>query len=64
MCAIYGSKSFAFLSLCFLSFFPPTARGLGYCEQAFSGCGEQGPLFIAARRLLSVVTSLAAEPGL
>ena len=34
------------------------ARGL------FSGRGEQGPLFVAARRLLVAVASLVAEHGL
>ena len=53
------------LSESLLSFFLfPTALGLGYCEQAFSGCGEQGSLFIVVCRLLNVVTSLVAGHGL
>ena len=38
--------------------------GLGCCARAFSTCQEQGPLFIAGGRLLTVVASLAAEHGL
>ena len=34
------------------------------CAQAFSSCGEQGPLFVAVRRLLIGVASLVAEHGL
>ena len=41
-----------------------TALGLRCCTQAFSSCGEQGLLFIAARRLLIAVASLVAEHGL
>ena len=37
------------------------ALGLRCCVRAFSSCGEQGLLFIAVRRLLIVVASLAAE---
>ena len=40
------------------------ALGLHCCIQAFSSCGEWGPLFIAVRRLLIAVASLAAERGL
>ena len=35
--------------------------GLRFCERAFSSCGEQGPLFIAVRRPLTIAASLAAE---
>ena len=35
--------------------------GLRFCVRAFSSCGEQGPLFIAARGPLTVVASLVAE---
>ena len=35
--------------------------GLHGCVPAFSSCGEQGLLFIAAGRLLTVVASLAVE---
>ena len=37
------------------------AFGLHCCVRAFSGCGEQGLLFVAACRLLIVVASLVAE---
>ena len=65
LCVLYmGASHLPFwVSACFL-FFPPTALGLGYCEQAFSGCGEQGSLFIVVCRLLSVVASLVVEHGL
>ena len=35
--------------------------GLCFCARAFSICGEQGPLFIAVRRPLTVAASLVAE---
>ena len=35
--------------------------GLHCCARAFSSCGEWGPLFIAVRGLLTVVSSLVAE---
>ena len=38
--------------------------GLRFCARAFSSCGEQGPLFIAVRRPLTVAASLVAEDGL
>ena len=34
------------------------------CVWAFSGCGEQGLLFVVVRRLLIVVASLVVEHGL
>ena len=40
------------------------ALGLHCCMQAFSGCGEQGPLFFAVRGLLTVVASTVVEHGL
>ena len=38
--------------------------GLRCYVWAFSGCGEQGLLFVAACRLLTAVASLVAEHGL
>ena len=38
--------------------------GLRCCAWAFSSCSEQGLLFIAVCRLLTVVASLVAEHGL
>ena len=38
--------------------------GLCCCARAFSSCGEQGLLFVAARGLLIAMASLAAEHGL
>ena len=35
--------------------------GLRFCARAFTSCGEWGPLFIVARGLFIVVTSLVAE---
>ena len=35
--------------------------GLRFCARAFSSCGEQGPLFIAVCRPLTIVASLVAE---
>ena len=35
--------------------------GLRFCARAFSSCGKRGPLFIAVRGPLTIVTSLAAE---
>ena len=40
------------------------ALGLHCSVRAFSSCGEQGLLFVAVRRLLIAVASLAAEHGL
>ena len=40
------------------------ALGLCCCVRAFSSCGERGLLFVAVRRLLTAVTSLAVEHGL
>ena len=38
------------------------ALGLGCCARVFSGCGEQGLLFIAVHRLLiSVISAVAAQ---
>ena len=37
------------------------ALGLRCCVRAFSSCGEQGLLFVAARRLLIAVASLVVE---
>ena len=35
--------------------------GLRFCARAFSSCGKRGPLFIAARRPLTIAASLVAE---
>ena len=35
--------------------------GLRFCARASSSCGEQGPLFIAVRRPLTIAASLVAE---
>ena len=35
--------------------------GLRFCVQAFSSCGERGPLFIAVRRPLTLAASPVAE---
>ena len=40
------------------------ALGLSCCTRAFSGCGEQGLLFVAVCGLLIAVASLVAEHGL
>ena len=40
------------------------ALDLHCCVQAFSSCGERGLLFVAVRRLLTVVASLVAVHGL
>ena len=37
--------------------------GLRFCARAFSSCGEQGPLFIAVRRPLTIVASLLRSTG-
>ena len=34
--------------------------GLRFCARAFSSCGKRGPLFIAARRPLTIAASLVA----
>ena len=45
-------------------FFFLAALGLRCCAWAFCSCGEQGLLFVALRRLLTAVASLAVEHGL
>ena len=35
--------------------------GLCFCARAFSSCGKRGPLFIAVRGPLTIVTSLVVE---
>ena len=40
------------------------ALGLCCFPQAFSSCGERGPLFVAVHGLLIVVSSLVVEHGL
>ena len=39
------------------------ALGLHCCARAFSICGERGLLFVAVRRLLIAVVSLAVDHG-
>ena len=40
------------------------ALGLRCCAWAFSSCGEQGLLFVAAHGILIAVASLVVEHGL
>ena len=40
------------------------ALGLRCCSQAFSSCGEQGPLLVVVRGPLTVAASPVAEHGL
>ena len=42
-------------------FFFLAALGLHCCARAFSGCGEQGLLFVVVCGLLVAVASLVAE---
>ena len=55
---------FIYLFVCVFVCFFFAVLGLHCCVRAFSSCGEQGPLFIAMRRLLIAVASLVAEHGL
>ena len=48
-------------SITFFFFFFWLRLGLRCCSRAFSGCGEQGLLFVAVRGLLIVVASLVLE---
>ena len=59
LCIIIFLKNLFIYSIFFLA-----ALGLRCCTWAFSSHGEQGLLFVGAHRLLIVVTSLFAEPGL
>ena len=53
------------LSFLFIySFIYLAAFNLRCCTRAFSGCIEQGLLFVAVRGLLTAVVSLVAELGL
>ena len=63
----YGVVVFFFNIYIFINLFIYlflAALGLRCCAQAFSGCGERGLLFVAARGLLIAVASLVAEHGL
>ena len=55
---------FYFLIIFYFIFLFLAALGLHCCVGAFSGCGEQGLLFIAVRGLLTAVASLVVEHGL
>ena len=50
-----------FINLFILFYLFLAVLGLRCCARAFSSCGEWGLLFIAVRRLLIAVASLAAE---
>ena len=50
---------FFFFNLFYLFIFG--ALGLRCCTQAFSSCGERGPLLVAVRGLLTVVASSVEE---
>ena len=52
---------FFFLNLFIYLYLFLTVLGLRFCARAFSICGEQGPLFIAVRRPLTVAASPVAE---
>ena len=52
-----------YLFLNFIYFFV-AALGPRCCARAVSSCGEWGPLLVAIRRLLIVVSSLVVEHGL
>ena len=63
-CPFYlGHLSFSFKFIYFVYLFL-AALFLRCCAWAFSSCSEWGLLFIAVRRLLTVVASLVAERGL
>ena len=64
VCNINGNERFQslFFSLNYLFL---AALGLRCCVRAFSSCGKQGPLFVAAvRGLFIAMASLVAEHGL
>ena len=52
---------FFFKGTLFIYLFILAVLGLRFCARAFSSCGEQGPLFIAVRRPLTVAASLVVE---
>ena len=57
--------SFLFFYYYFLKFYLFLAvLGLRCCPQAFSSCGEQGPLCVAVHGLLIAGASLVAQHGL
>ena len=57
-----AKKTILFISV-LKSIFILVALGLCWCVQAFSSCGEQGLLFTAVHRLLTVVVSLVSSVG-
>ena len=55
---------FIYLFIYYFIYLFLVALGLRCCMQAFSSCGEQGLLFVAALSLLIAVASLVLEHGL
>ena len=66
VCLIPRPMFFFFCFLFFNKFIYLFLAVLGLCcyARAFSSCGERGLLFVALRRLLIAVASLAVEHGL
>ena len=60
----YNKVNFFLINLFIYLFLFLAVLGLCCCAQAFSTSGERGLLFVAVRRLLTVVASLVAEHGL
>ena len=58
---IYPTVEFFFIFILLFIYLFLAVLGLCCCGQAFSSCGERGPLFIAVRGPLTVVASLVAE---
>ena len=60
----YKQNSFFKINVFIFFYLFLAVLGLCCCTWAFSSCGEQGLLFVAAHGLLTVVASLVAEHGL
>ena len=56
-----GIKSLSFFFFFKLIYLFLAVLGLRFCARAFSSCGKRGPLLVAVRGPLTIVTSPAAE---
>ena len=63
-CDSYLIKFSSFLKINLFIYLFLAVLGLRCCARAFTGCGEQGLLFVQVHRLLIAVASLVAEHGL
>ena len=61
---IFWLLLYSFLKIHLFIYLFLAVLGLRCCARAFSGCSEQGLLFVTLRGLLTAVASLVTEHGL